>query len=382
MDFQCWGISHKSTSLEIREKFAFNKDQINEMLSILKSKSGFQGGIFLSTCNRTEFYTISERSKIKHFDNFLLASTSNKFEIRKNDQYLFSGIDAFNHLLEVMTGIDSMIVGEPDIFGQVKKSFLNSKNFSFMTEDIESIFSGAIKLSKHVRTETKLSENPISIASVVDSEIKGSKSIALIGGGDVSKALISRFKKRQLKVDLFNRSNIEIDGIVSKDLSEIKSSSKISDTFVIAAFSEEPFIGLEDLDLNKEITIFDLAIPRNIVYDVSKVKSVNVITLDQLSEKISKNLDSRKESVEKAKTLIKSLSQKEFFNLKNKKALNNEQKKLRNTLEVIKDEAMQSAKKKLNQGKDVEKILDELADEIKSKNAYHISKTLSERIKK
>ena len=251
-----------------------------------------------------------------------------------------------------------------------------------MTEDIESIFSGAIKLSKHVRTETKLSENPISIASVVDSEIKGSKSIALIGGGDVSKALISRFKKRQLKVHLFNRSNIEIEGIVSKDLSEIKSSSKISDTFVIAAFSEEPFIGLEDLDLNKEITIFDLAIPRNINYDVSKVKSVNVITLDQLSEKISKNLDSRKESVEKAKTLIKSLSQKEFFNLKNKKALNNEQKKLRNTLEVIKDEAMQSAKKKLNQGKDVEKILDELADEIKSKNAYHISKTLSERIKK
>ena len=76
------------------------------------------------------------------------------------------------------------------------------------------------------------------------------------------------------------------------------------------------------------------------------------------------------------------MSQKEFFNLKNKKALNNEQKKLRNTLEVIKDEAMQSAKKKLNQGKDVEKILDELADEIKSKNAYHISKTLSERIKK
>ena len=151
---------------------------------------------------------------------------------------------------------------------------------------------------------------------------------------------------------------------------------------LIAAFSEEPFIGLEDLDQNKEITIFDLAIPRNIDYDVSKVKSVNIVTLDQLSEKISKNLDSRKESVDKAKTLIKLLSQKEFFNLKNKKALNNEQKKLRDTLEVIKDEAMQSAKKKLNQGKDIEKILDELADEIKSKNAYHISKTLSERIKK
>ena len=126
MDFQCWGISHKSTSLEIREKFAFNKDQIDEMLTILVTKSGFPGGIFLSTCNRTEFYTVCNRAEIKYFDKFLLSSTNNKFKIRKNDQYLFSGIDAFNHLLEVMTGIDSMIVGEPDIFGQVKKSFSNS----------------------------------------------------------------------------------------------------------------------------------------------------------------------------------------------------------------------------------------------------------------
>ena len=151
---------------------------------------------------------------------------------------------------------------------------------------------------------------------------------------------------------------------------------------MIAAFSEKPFLKLGDLDLNRKITIFDLAIPRNIDYDVSKFQSVNVITLDQLSEKISKNLDSRKESVEKAKTLIRALSQKEFYNLKNRKVLNSEQKKLRNALEGIKVEAIQSAKKKLNQGRDVEKVLDELADEIKSKNAYHISKTLSEQIKK
>ena len=382
MDFQCWGISHKSTSLEIREKFAFNKDQIDEMLTILVTKSGFPGGIFLSTCNRTEFYTVCNRAKIKHFDKFLLSSTNNKFKIRKNDQYLFSGIDAFNHLLEVMTGIDSMIVGEPDIFGQVKKSFSNSIRFSFMTDEIESIFRGAIKLSKKVRTDTKLSENPISIASVVDSEIDTSKAITLIGGGDVSRALITRFNKRKIKVNLFNRSSIKIDDIQSQPLSKIKSNIRKSDTFIIAAYSEKPFLEAADFNETSKINIFDLAIPRNINYDSSDSNFLSVITLDQLSEKISKNLEGRKGSVIQAQEMIKLISQKEFYNLKNKKLLNSEQKKLRSILEDIKVEAINNAKNKLNSGQKILQVMDELADEIKEKNAYHLSKTLSIRMKR
>ena len=382
MDFQCWGISHKSTSLEIREKFAFNKDQIDEMLTILVTKSGFPGGIFLSTCNRTEFYTVCNRAEIKYFDKFLLSSTNNKFKIRKNDQYLFSGIDAFNHLLEVMTGIDSMIVGEPDIFGQVKKSFSNSKRFSFMTDEIESIFRGAIKLSKKVRTDTKLSENPISIASVVDSEIDTSKAITLIGGGDVSRALITRFNKRKIKVNLFNRSSIKIGDIQSQPLSKIKSNIHKSDTFVIAAYSEKPFLEAADFNETSKINIFDLAIPRNINYDSSDSNFLSVITLDQLSEKISKNLEGRKGSVIQAQEMIKLISQKEFYNLKNKKLLNSEQKKLRSILEDIKVEAINNAKNKLNSGQKILQVMDELADEIKEKNAYHLSKTLSIRMKR
>jgi len=382
MDFQCWGISHKSTSLEIREKFAFNKDQIDEMLTILVTKSGFPGGIFLSTCNRTEFYTVCNRAKIKYFDKFLLSSTNNKFKIRKNDQYLFSGIDAFNHLLEVMTGIDSMIVGEPDIFGQVKKSFSNSIRFSFMTDEIESIFRGAIKLSKKVRTDTKLSENPISIASVVDSEIDTSKAITLIGGGDVSRALITRFNKRKIKVNLFNRSSIKIDDIQSQPLSKIKSNIRKSDTFIIAAYSEKPFLEAADFNETSKINIFDLAIPRNINYDSSDSNFLSVITLDQLSEKISKNLEGRKGSVIQAQEMIKLISQKEFYNLKNKKLLNSEQKKLRSILEDIKVEAINNAKNKLNSGQKILQVMDELADEIKEKNAYHLSKTLSIRMKR
>ena len=192
MEFHCWGISHKSTSLEVREKFAFNKEKIDEIIAYLKSHTPFDNGIFLSTCNRTEFYSFCKRTDIKVFDAYLENLTGKNIHLRKNDQYLFSNNEAFKHLLRVMTGIDSMIVGEPDIFGQVKKSFQNSKEFQYLDTDLEIIFNRAINFSKEIRSETELSKNPLSIDSLVESKILEleKKSILIIGGGDVGRALI------------------------------------------------------------------------------------------------------------------------------------------------------------------------------------------------
>ena len=160
MEFHCWGISHKSTSLEVREKFAFNKDEIDQIITKLITETPFSNGIFLSTCNRTEFYSFFEKVIDK------------KLGVRKNDQFLFAGHEAFKHLLRVMTGIDSMIVGEPDIFGQVKKSLKNSQKHNFVNSELDDVFSKAIHLSKDIRTETNLSKNALSIASLVESEIQ------------------------------------------------------------------------------------------------------------------------------------------------------------------------------------------------------------------
>ena len=172
MEFHCWGISHKSTSLEVREKFAFNKDEIDQIIRKLINETPFLNGIFLSTCNRTEFYSICSRTDIKKFDLYVEKLIDKKLGVRKNDQFLFSGYEAFKHLLRVMTGIDSMIVGEPDIFGQVKKSLKNSQKHKFVNSELDNVFSKAIYLSKDIRTETNLSKNPLSIASLVESEIQ------------------------------------------------------------------------------------------------------------------------------------------------------------------------------------------------------------------
>ena len=382
MELHCWGISHKSTSLEVREKFAFNKKEIDEVLTNLKMTNTFDNGILLSTCNRTEFYSVCLRSEIKNFEK-VVSKILNKFEnLRKNDQYLYAGPDAFKHSLKVMTGIDSMIIGEPDIFGQVKKSLNNSRSMGFLNAELENTFNNAIRFSKLIRTETDLSKNPLSISTIVEgfiSEEDAINSVLVIGGGDVSRKLVPKLIKKGKEVFLLNRSNVEISGIKSDSLSKIKTYVKKSDAVVIVASSSKNFIEEDFLSkIQKNILVFDLAIPRNISFKIPKNKNVTVITLDELGDMLKKNEDTRKEEVNAAKEIIKLNADKEFRKLKNKQMMGRNQKEARGKIFNAKTEALKKAKSSLKKGIDVEDVLEDLANEIASKNAHELSKIIDD----
>ena len=378
MEFHCWGISHKSTSLEVREKFAFNKEKIDEIIANLKSLTPFDNGIFLSTCNRTEFYSFCKRTDIKVFDQYLENLTGKNINLRKNDQYLFSNNDAFKHLLRVMTGIDSMIVGEPDIFGQVKKSFQNSKEFLYLGSELELVFNRAINLSKDIRSETQLSKNPLSIASLVESKILEleKKPILIIGGGDVGRALIKRLNERNYQLKLFNRSEITIENIKSNPLKELDSNISDFQIIVIAASADSPLFDLNNL--SDDAVIFDLAIPRNISEEQKNSMGISILTLDEISEMVKANLKGREEAVKLAEDLITTNADNEFSKLKNRKNINNVQKKFHQEQSQIKDIAVENALKKLKDGAKLEDIIEGLAEEIASKNAFHVSKILDQ----
>ena len=378
MEFHCWGISHKSTSLEVREKFAFNKEKIDEIIANLKSLTPFDNGIFLSTCNRTEFYSFCKRTDIKVFDQYLENLTGKNINLRKNDQYLFSNNDAFKHLLRVMTGIDSMIIGEPDIFGQVKKSFQNSKEFLYLGSELEIVFNRAINLSKDIRSETELSKNPLSIASLVESKILEleKKPILIIGGGDVGRALIKRLNERNYQLKLFNRSEITIENIKSNPLKELDSNISDFQIIVIAASADSPLFDLNNL--RDDAVIFDLAIPRNISEEQKNSMGISILTLDEISEMVKANLKGREEAVKLAEDLITTNADSEFSKLKNRKNINNVQKKFHQEQSQIKDNAVENALKKLKDGSKPEDIIEGLAEEIASKNAFHVSKILDQ----
>ncbi len=379
MEFHCWGISHKSTSLEVREKFAFNKEKIDEIIANLKGITPFDNGVFLSTCNRTEFYSFCKRTEIKNFDSFLERLTGRDINLRKNDQYLLSNNDAFKHLLRVMTGIDSMIVGEPDIFGQVKKSFQNSKIFNYLDSELEVIFSRAINLTKQIRSDTQLSKNPLSIASLVENKIieTEQKPVLIIGAGDVGKALIKRLNEKGYSISLYNRSDIVVEGIKSKSLELVKQDIKGFEIVVVAAASENSFFNNNDIGTN-DCLIFDLAIPRNLPQELKNCNNLSILTLDELSGMVSKNLKGRKIAVKEAEELISVNCDQEFAKLRNRKNINSVQKKFHKEQAAIKEKAVDKALRKLLKTNNVEGVVKELADEIASKNAFHVSKILDE----
>ena len=379
MEFHCWGISHKSTSLEVREKFAFNKEKIDEIIANLKGITPFDNGVFLSTCNRTEFYSFCKRTEIKNFDSFLERLTGRDINLRKNDQYLLSNNDAFKHLLRVMTGIDSMIVGEPDIFGQVKKSFQNSKIFNYLDSELEVIFSRAISLTKEIRSDTQLSKNPLSIASLVENKIieTEQKPVLIIGAGDVGKALIKRLNEKGYSISLYNRSDIVVEGIKSKSLELVKQDIKGFEIVVVAAASENSFFDNNDIGTN-DCLIFDLAIPRNLPQELKNCNNLSILTLDELSGMVSKNLKGRKIAVKEAEELISVNCDQEFAKLRNRKNINSVQKKFHEEQAAIKEKAVDKALRKLLKTNNVEGVVKELADEIASKNAFHVSKILDE----
>ena len=275
-----------------------------------------------------------------------------------------------------MTGIDSMIVGEPDIFGQVKKSFQNSKEFLYLGSELEIVFNRAINLSKDIRSETQLSKNPLSIASLVESKILEleKKPILIIGGGDVGRALIKRLNERNYQLKLFNRSEITIENIKSNSLKELDSNISDFQIIVIAASADSPLFDLNNL--NDNAVIFDLAIPRNISVEQKNSKGISILTLDEISEMVKANLKGREEAVKLAEDLITTNADNEFSKLKNRKNINNVQKKFHQEQSQIKDIAVENALKKLKDGTKPEDIIEGLAEEIASKNAFHVSKIL------
>ena len=277
-----------------------------------------------------------------------------------------------------MTGIDSMIVGEPDIFGQVKKSFQNSKEFLYLGSELEVIFNRAINLSKDIRSETELSKNPLSIASLVESKILEleKKPILIIGGGDVGRALIKRLNERNYQLKLFNRSEITIENIKSNPLKELDSNISDFQIIVIAASADSPLFDLDNL--SDDAVIFDLAIPRNISEEQKNSMGISILTLDEISEMVKANLKGREEAVKLAEDLITTNADSEFSKLKNRKNINNVQKKFHQEQSQIKDNAVENALKKLKDGSKPEDIIEGLAEEIASKNAFHVSKILDQ----
>ena len=181
------GINHKTAPVSLRERVTFSPESIDEALTSLLQQPLVQGGVVLSTCNRTELYLSVEQQEHMHEQlvAWLCAYHNLRPEEVKKSLYWHQGNDAVSHLMRVASGLDSLVLGEPQILGQVKKAFAESQRGQSLSGELERLFQKSFSVAKRVRTETEIGASAVSVAfaacTLADLRIAG-RSQRLAGG--------------------------------------------------------------------------------------------------------------------------------------------------------------------------------------------------------
>lgn len=320
------GISYKTAPIEIREKFSFSKSEIATFSEVLQQETEIADLVLVSTCNRTEIYF----SQDKHDNQTafeLLYETVKKFKgVTDHCWHYFyhrANAGAVRHLFEVVSGLDSLIIGEDQIIGQVKEAYITCTELALTDAVLMRLFQKSFEAGKRVRTETgiKLGITSVSSAAVemCTCLLNGvsDKSVLLVGTGETgSLALQNIVKKGVERVTVTNRTFEKAEKTAAKyngtaiPFETFGDSLTDNDIVMIATSATEPLITREmvsksmRLRNNKQQVYVDLSVPRNIEKSVAELENVSVLGVDDLQEIVRQTTEKKKESAEKARLIL------------------------------------------------------------------------------
>ena len=318
-NFYVIGISYKNADLHTRGKFNLSRPQKIKILEKAK-RLGISEILINNTCNRTEIYSFAKSPFV--LVNLLCEESNGNHKTFENLGYIFENTEAINHIFNVGTGLDSQILGDFEIIGQLKNSFNLSKDNQLIGSFMERLTNSVIQASKRIKTETKISSGATSVAyaavQFIINEVDdvSNKNVLLIGTGKIGRNTCENLVKHteNKKITVINRSieKAEILGhkfdVLVKDFSEIYSEMEKADIIVLATGADEPLIHNKVLTKQRKLLIIDLTIPSNIQIDNS-MKNVKVVNLDDLSKITHNTLSERKRYIPEAKKIIEEIQQ-------------------------------------------------------------------------
>jgi glutamyl-tRNA reductase len=309
------GISYKKSDSTIRSRFAINNDQYSWMLSEAKNR-GIAELFVLSTCNRTEIYGIARDAE--QLVNLLCEATGESTEVFLPIAYQYKGKEAIQHLFEVASGLDSQILGDYEIVGQIKVAVKFSKEMDGIGPFIERLFNQVLQTSKLVKNNTALSSGTVSVSFAAIQYLKdqvpdvSGKKVLLIGTGKIGrntcKNLIDYLHCRD--ITLINRTHEKAVDLAKelnmKSLHTEKMYEAIieADIIIVASNAAEPIITSAHLTGTQPQWIIDLSIPNNVHPEVATLNSKKLLNVDQLSRMKDETLQKRMDEVPKALEII------------------------------------------------------------------------------
>ena len=309
------GLSYKNADLLVRGRFSLSKSQISSLLQQAKS-DGLNELMVISTCNRTELYGIVEDPQT--LVDYLCKFSKGTLDQFKEKGYVLSEQQAINHVFRVGCGLDSQIVGDFEIIGQLKKSFYNSKKYAIVNGFSERLVNSVIQASKRIKTETKLSSGAtsVSFASVhyILENVKDvkNKSILLFGTGKIGRNTCENLIKHTQNdhIVLINRSEESAKkvagkfNLVVKNLKDLNQEIIKSDIVIVATGANDITVDSSIIKNNKPLLILDLSIPSNVDSHLKNLDNVTLVNLDELSQLTNAALRRRKQYIPEAKTIL------------------------------------------------------------------------------
>jgi len=371
------GINHQTAPVSLRERVAFSAATVPAALDALKTLPQVQEVALLSTCNRTELYAVS------HDDGQALADwlATHPDDIGDLHAYLYRhrDADAVRHLFRVATGLDSLVLGEPQILGQVKDAWATARHAGTLGSQLDRLFQHAFTTAKRARTDTRIGANPVSVASAAVRLAQESfarledSTVLLIGAGEtIELAARHLMQARAKRLLIANRTLAHAQELASRHggfalpLNEIDKHLGEADVVISATASRDPILQRAQVAAalatrkHRPMLLLDLAVPRDIAPDVAELKDVFLYTVDDLERAIEDNRRSRREAATEAEAIVE-MQVARFTETMVASTRTEPLKRLRAHGEAAKADVLSRAQQQLAAGQDPAQVLNFLA---------------------
>ena len=309
------GINYKKTDATVRGQFAIQKEQYTSILKQARAL-GLNEVFILSTCNRTEIYGFAD--DVSQLTNLLCSETTGDKDTFNRLAYLKNGVQAIEHLFYVSAGLDSQILGDYEIVGQIKAAVKLAKEHGCINVLLERLVSTILQSSKAIKNQTQLSDGTVSVSFAAVQYIRehvktlADKKILLLGTGKIGritcKNLVHYLQTKN--ITLINRTEEKAAELATElnlkhaPLSELSKYISESDIILVATDSTEPTILSAHLEQQTSKLILDLSIPYNVESGAEHLPHVTVVNVDELSKLKDETLARRQADVPKAKAII------------------------------------------------------------------------------
>jgi glutamyl-tRNA reductase len=314
-NFHVAGVSYKRTNAATRSQFAINNCQYERILNLSRSLN-INGLFIISTCNRTEIYGLT--NNVSQLIDLLCTETLGDRESLMQCAYIKTGNDAIEHLFNVGAGLDSQILGDYEIIGQIKQAVKTSKAFNCFNVFLDRLINSVLKASKMIKSDTLLSAGTVSVSFAAIQYIKKmasdipNRKILVVGIGKIGKNtcknLVDYLKTKN--ITLINRSEEKALALANElglqyaPLSELAEQVHMADIILVATNSLDPILLKSDLENRNDKLIIDLSIPYNVEISAQHLPNITLVNVDELSKIKDETLDKRKLEIPKAKGII------------------------------------------------------------------------------